>query len=134
MVLFMAHTEDGDHKEYTGYLLADYSTREMAQEEHGLDQFFTIGEIGVMPGHEGAVSSLLAAVADNSAQGNVGGRACLPREPQIVAAMRAIFGPSLQMPDDRAMMALPLAESCTSEKLEAIFSAPGALHWVVDDF
>ncbi|HKP51058.1 MAG TPA: GNAT family N-acetyltransferase [Chloroflexia bacterium] len=134
MLLIMAYTGEGDDKEYAGYLVVDYSTQEVAREEFNLDQFFTIGEIGVAPGHEEAIPALTSALADNAAQGHVGGRSFLPREPQIDAAMRALFGQSLQMPDDRDMMALPLEEGCGHEELEAMFAAPGALFWIVDDF
>jgi len=134
MLLILAYMGDGNDKEYAGYLVVDYATQEEARADFNLDQFFTIGEIGVAPGHEEAIPALASAVADNAAQGEVGGRVFLPREPHIDSAMRSLFGQSLQMLDDRDMMALPLSESCGQEELEAMFAAPGALFWIVDDF
>jgi GNAT superfamily N-acetyltransferase len=134
MLLIMAYTGDGNDKEYAGYLVVDHDTQEVTLEEFNLDHYFTIGEVGFAHGHEGALPSLLAVMLNRETEGRVGGRAFLPREPHIDASMQAIFGQSLQMPDDRTMMALPLGESCGQGELEAMFAAPGALFWIVDDF
>ncbi|HUP27282.1 MAG TPA: GNAT family N-acetyltransferase [Chloroflexia bacterium] len=128
--LFLARND----KEATGYLIAHYSTREVAREKFNLDQVFTLSEIGFLGGHEGAAADLLNAALDAVPPGEVEGTSVLPREEPLESYVRLIFGDSLYMFDDRRMMGFPLGGSFTREEMDRIFAAPGSLSWLMDDF
>jgi GNAT superfamily N-acetyltransferase len=120
--------------ELCGYLLAQFSTQEMARRQFNLDQVFTISEIGVLPHHSEAISALVTAALEATLPGNVGGRLFLPYEEPINTAADIIFGPSLNELDDRNMFARPLSATVTHDDMNAIFTAPGAHFWPIDDF
>ncbi|MFL5732372.1 MAG: GNAT family N-acetyltransferase [Chloroflexia bacterium] len=134
VALFLARTSAG---EPAGYLYADYATGERARQDPDfnkeLDQFILIGELGLLPGHEQALPSLLAAMLDGKGPGLVGGSARMPREGGVYEAVRALFAPEV-LTLDCFMMALPLAPGVSYENLVGIFAAPGALFWIMDDF
>lgn len=132
--LFVARDQEGQD---VGYLLVYIWTREIAREQHNLDQAFTVGEIGVMPGHEEALTTLLSRAIEAltaHTEGQVGMTAMLPRERRIEDAMRTILGQSLRMLDQRRLMARSLNAGFKQEELEAIFFAPGANFWSMDHF
>jgi GNAT superfamily N-acetyltransferase len=117
-----------------GYLLAYYSTREMAQKEVGWDQLFTIGEIGALPGHEAAIPALLAAALAATDQGKVGGRMMLPREDPVLSIAQRAFGETFSLFDDHNIMARPLTDSITEADLEAWFADTRSIFWLADEF
>ena len=132
--IFLAFSGD-DQQTPVGYLLAQFSTPEYAEKEFGLDQAFTVGEIGAMPGNDAAISALLGAVVENTLPGRVGGRLFVPLgDPLLDGAAQTIFGDTLQRLDDRAMMARPLVSNVSEADLNAMFSAPGALQYLTDEF
>jgi GNAT superfamily N-acetyltransferase len=134
VALFMARASGG---EYAGYLLFDYVGGETARRNAGLDepldQLITISEVGVMPGHEQAMPTMLSGMLDAAARGLVGASARLPREGRVYQAIGALFGPQVRTFDCQ-MMALPLAEDTSHDDIAAIASAPGAVFWIADDF
>jgi hypothetical protein len=120
-------------EELCGYLVGHLSSAEIARQLN-IDRAFTISEIGVESGCEGAIAPLLSAVIDKVAQGRTGGRAFVPREPAIDEALSVMFDANLHDWDDRNMMARPLGGSFGYEEIEATFKAPGAFYWLIDEF
>lgn len=113
------------------------------QDEANQGGHFTISELCIMPGHNEAVTALLSAakrwvnevmqvLGDDT--GQVSGVALLPREEQIEQAMQIMFGETLHLVDDRTMMARPVNDDFTHDDLQAMFAAPSALFWMMDDF
>ena len=117
-----------------GYLLVYFSTQQTAREEFNLDQHLAINELGLAESHEGALDSLLSAALDRAEPGAIGVTCLLPREQRLEQAMSIIFGDSLQILDDRRMMARPLGETFSEGDISAMFEAPGAHFWSMDDF
>jgi GNAT superfamily N-acetyltransferase len=136
MVLFVARTGSG---QAAGYLLAYYARQGPAGEQVDLDRYFTIAEMGAMPGQDEALPALLSAFVGQvngviKGQERVSGAALLPREGRIEEAMRMMFGQTLRLVDDRTMMARPVSEGFGLEDIAATFAAPGAHFWAMDDF
>ena len=140
MALFLARSGSG---QAIAYLLA-YSRRPAPDGGHGAqDPDFTIGEIGILPGQNGALMDLLSSATGwasqviasrGHSQEAISGAVLLPREEPIEAAVRSMFGSTLQMVDDRTMMARPISNDFSEEELDATFAAPGAHFWMMDDF
>jgi GNAT superfamily N-acetyltransferase len=135
--LLLASTPDG---EPAGYLMVHVRVQEppAGQPPNPYDQFF-IGEIGFVKGHEDALLSLLRFAVEEIQQQALekdqpGGTVFLPNEPAIEESVRALFGDTLELVDDRTMMARPTSDGCTDEQIAAVFTAPGAHFWVMDDF
>jgi GNAT superfamily N-acetyltransferase len=129
--LYTATSKDGV---LCAYMIAYFSTQEMAQKEYQLDQVFTISEISALPGHEAAIPQLLTAAVKATMLGKVGGQLMLPYEEPINSTASIIYGPDLHEMDDRSMFARPLSPNTTYEDIKAIFSAPGAIFWRIDAF
>ncbi len=129
--LYTAATSDGT---LCAYMIAHFSTHEMAQKEYQLDQVFTISEIAALPGQEAAIPQLLSAAVKATMPGKVGGQLILPYEEPINSTATIIYGPDLHEMDDRSMFARPLSPNITCDDIKAIFSAPGAIFWRIDDF
>jgi GNAT superfamily N-acetyltransferase len=94
---------------------------------------FLVIEIGARPDYDGAIPALLAAVGEEAARrGASGGRAYLPEEPELDAALDRLFEP-LRRSEEQTLMARPIAPDVTDAHLEALFSTPGAIPWRLDD-
>jgi GNAT superfamily N-acetyltransferase len=132
--LFLARAPGG---EYVGYLYGDYSTREGAREaldgKADLDQHIVLGELGALPGHEAALTDLIFAFLEGSAQGRVAMSARVPRGGSLERDVLALYAPGMRVLEAK-MMALPLAEGFGEEDIKVMFAAPGAVFWIADDF
>jgi GNAT superfamily N-acetyltransferase len=95
--LFVARDQEGQD---VGYLLAYIWSQETARELHNLDRAFTIGEIGVLPDHDTALSALLSSatgVLTGRVEGQIGMTAILPRERRIEDGMCTILGKGMRI-------------------------------------
>ncbi|HEX8682528.1 MAG TPA: GNAT family N-acetyltransferase [Ardenticatenaceae bacterium] len=115
-----------------GYAIVYYSDEEPAR-AFGLDRLFTVSELGIFPGDEEAVSALLAAALSESGGRLLGGRVYAPREPEIDAAIEQLFGQSARQDQDSEPMARVIAPDFEQSDLDALFAAPGAMAWPLDD-
>lgn len=127
-------TEGGQDADIAGYAFAHISDEELARREFNLDGVFTVSEIGTLPGYGDAVGPLLGGIVERLRPGSIGGRAYLPREPQIQEAISEMFTEQVNDIDDRRVMALPLSQDLTIEQIRAIWTTPGAYFWQPDDF
>ncbi|MEO5952523.1 MAG: GNAT family N-acetyltransferase [Chloroflexia bacterium] len=130
-VVYTATAEDGT---LCAYIIAHFSTHERAQKEYQLDQVFTISEVSALSEHHAAIPQLLSAAVKDTMDGMVGGQLLLPMEEPILSTASVIYGPDLHEWDDRSMYARPLAAGVSYEDIQAIFAAPGAIFWRIDDF
>jgi predicted N-acetyltransferase YhbS len=131
--LYIAKTPQGKS---VGYLIADYSTPGKAREDSGLDvdEFIYVSELGSIPGHDDALPTLIAATLDRvPPEGRTGMAVRAPREGHLDEILRGLFSPEVQLLDC-GMMALSLSDSFGEADIDAMFAAPGALFWTLDDF
>ena len=93
-------------------------------------------EVGALPGHAVAIPTLLDAVAEHYRGHQAPALIQLPFEPAIDTALDGLFGPSLQRiaAPWGTCMARPLALDWTHDRIAALFSAPGAISWRIDEF
>lgn len=129
-ICFVAH-RDGE-AEACGYSIVYYSDA-AAGRAFGLDQLFTVSELGVRPGDEAAVPALLAAVTRHAAGSRWGGRVYAPRDHAIESAIRQLFGGTAHMVEETEPMARPIASNFSERDLEAIFAVPSAIFWPLDE-
>ena len=115
-------------------LLLWISSEDYARQYYNLDLVFTVGEVGVLSGHEGAIPEMLSAVVDHLGAGSIGGRLFLPYEEPVDSASRIMFTEDLQNIDDRNIMALSLSDAMPDSEIDAVFATPGAVTYVTDDF
>src|SRR4051794_8291862 len=134
MALFLARTPAGVP---VAYLLADCSREpkelEGFEQQGPVDQVITLTELGMHPDHTDALPTLISAMLGSAASGTVGCSFRVPHEGGVYEAFRALFRDDPRLLDC-GMMTLPLAEGITDEYIASIFSAPGALFWIIDDF
>jgi len=130
--VFTAH--EGADGEPVAYALAYVSTPEYAREHFGLDQVFTICEMGALPGHDAAIPALVDSAAALTLPGEVGGRVYAPRDDAPSAAIESLFGATLNEMDDRRMMVRPLVDAVTFADLEDMFASSASVFWLLDEF
>jgi predicted N-acetyltransferase YhbS len=135
--LFLARAADGQP---VGYLLVQVRMQDPppAQPPNPYDTFF-ISETGWLPGHEEAWHALLYAALEDirkrtREKEQPGGTVFLPGEEPLNEAVRALFGSTLEAVNDRNFMALTTSNSTGEADIAAIFSAPNAHFWIMDDF
>jgi predicted GNAT family N-acyltransferase len=116
--------ERADHA-LAGYVLAHLS-----------EMGFLVTELCVQPNDANALLVLLQAVIDEVMKRGFPsqGRVHLPHEAVIDAALQGIFGATLHQGYDSVIMAYGLADSMTNSEIDAIFAAPGAICWPIDDY
>ena len=118
-----------------GYAFAQFSSQEYAQAEFQLDQVFTVSELAYCRANGNAARALLSAAVGATTGVRTGGRVYLPYGERVIdSSTQEIFGETLQQMDNRSMMARPLDDGTTMDDVKAIFAAPGAIHWLPDEF
>jgi hypothetical protein len=94
---------------------------------------FGLHEVGALRGDDEALPMLLSAVAERAGGRGSKGRLCLPREQPIDAALAVLFD-DLEQPIDDEPMARAIAPDFDGHRIDALFAAPGAFTWMLDDF
>ena len=133
---FLVASRDGAGTPPCGYALAWFHAEDYARRHFGAPTgSFGVSEIGALPGEEGAIPALLAAVADHAtAHRTPRGRIQAPREPWIDASLERLFGETLHDAASDDAMARPLGPGFDAHRLDAMFNAPGAIFWPNDGF
>jgi predicted acetyltransferase len=94
----------------------------------------SIEEVGCLPGEDESLIALLDAA---SVKGREVGKhrlsAMLPNEPAIDAALESVTR-GLTREEHGYVMARPIGDRMTMADVEALFAAPGAIHWSLDNF
>ncbi len=103
---------------------------------HCYEQLFFVSEMGVRPGGEAAIQGLLGAVVDEAVRCGSAqrGQICLPHEPHIDTALETMFGQTVQEGNDYTLMARTIEPGFSENQLTAMFDAPGAIAWIIDQF
>jgi hypothetical protein len=118
-----------------GYALAHFYDHAYAQQYYGSPPWFYVSEIGARDSESGAIPALLAAVAQEARQRGMGyGQLALPSEPQVDAALAALFGETLEEHSQPGMMMLRALAPGAAEAFEAARLASGAIFWELDRY
>jgi GNAT superfamily N-acetyltransferase len=115
----------GHPEKPVGYVLAHFS-------ELGL----LITEAATQAHHDDALPELIQAVVDKMTERGLPaqGRVHLPHDTRVDSVLQRLFGSTLHSGSDSVMMAQSLAGHITDEVVDAIFAAPSAICWPLDDY
>ena len=95
-----------------------------------------ITEAATQAHQDDALPELIQAVVDRMAERGLPaqGRVHLPHDTRVDGVLQRLFGSTLHSGSDSVIMAHSLASHISDEVVDAIFAAPSAICWPLDDY
>ncbi|MBA3947769.1 MAG: GNAT family N-acetyltransferase [Herpetosiphonaceae bacterium] len=132
-VVFIARRSLVPHS-ICGYVLAHFHDEDYIHDHPGALPAFLVSEIGSLPGNSAVIPALLDMVGDEAARRGIHhGRIMLPDDPSIKAMTDRLFVSTLNKVEHDKMMARPLGAGWDAHTVEALFAAPDAHFWSIDE-